>query len=1369
LLALFAGCAVVVASVSAAVGNRSHPAKRIPKARTAGLVQEKEHRTDQVREYLQEHSDPSGRVRPDLWQEGVRAFKRLKVSDWGGPSASTPGTWQQFGPAPFRVDPGPAGHFDETRLFQGVGPNSGEVGDIAISPAGKNDETVYIASNDGGVWKTTNGGGSWTPLTDSMPSNSIAALALDPVAPDIVYAGTGNPDNNGFLKGVGLFRSENGGQTWEQRGASVFTGRAIFRIVSPSPDVVLVATDCGLYRSVDGGTHFGSNAPFFNNGAAVISGSGCTTRPSTDSQFYTSADCTDQTACVTDLKVDTASSDTIYAAVDGQGIYESTDGGQTFPTNLFDNPGAPAAPFTRISFAQSTNPDNKTMYASVAMPPAVGLDYTFKGLYKSVDGGDTWARKSAADALALDPNYESPGNRDWIAFSRWDGAHWQIWTRSSDGHEYKLTDTASSNNLDPAISPSGNYIAFSSNRDGNYELYWMNSDGTSQTRVTNNAGIDEFPSWSANESALAFDTNRNGNYDIYVHLFNSGTDVPVTTNVADDQRPVFSPDGETLAFMTTRDDANPTTCNPCNTNIYTVSLDDLAHPSQVTKNTATDENPSWAPDGTRIAYDSNRSAGNFDIYTANADGSGSVTPIATSTTSSDTFPTWSEDGQYIAFDSNRSGNDDVWSAKSDGSGSATQLTDDPADDVEPNGEPDYYSNPCQCEYDLTLGVDPQDAGVVYLGFQQLSLSTDGGDSFTSQPITKSEVHWDNHAITFSPSTHWGGFPTPVWIGTDGGVATSDDAGSTWANLNEGIATGLFRGIDIGRGSALNNKYSYGGTQDIGTSEHRPNFGLDWHLSIDGDGGRVAVDPTNPLRAYGIDNGGFIATTDGGASWTTPGANGSAFTYAIDPNYTKVVYRGTAQSGGFKPASVLQRSLSYGSANSWVTMHTFASPVWSIAVSKTNSKILWASLANGTIARTGNADAGPAAIWAFSNVPVAATGRASSIAVDPTDANTAVVVYKGFCAATCPAGTITKHVFRTTNAGGSWQDISGTNGGAQNFPDLPANSVTIDPTTSPHTIIVGTDAGVVSSQDNGKTWQVLGTGLPVAEVSSVQLDPTANPPLLRVGTYGRSVWELMRAPATVPGAPSNVSATAGNASAALRWSAPSLNGGRAISGYVVTPYVGGVAQPSRAVGTATSATVTGLTNGRLYTFRVSAMNAIGTGPPSAASNGVTPAGAPGAPQSVVATGGDRRARVRWTAPASNGGSGITGYTVTPHAAGRSFSPIPVGNVGTVVITGLTNGTRYTFTVSASNRIGTGPGTTSNSVVPRPLKQVACIVPKVVGRPLAKAKRLIKAAHCRVGKISYRRSTRAKKGRVLSQKPKPRTHRPVGARVSLVVGR
>lgn len=182
-------------------------------------------------------------------------------------------------------------------------------------------------------------------------------------------------------------------------------------------------------------------------------------------------------------------------------------------------------------------------------------------------------------------------------------------------------------------------------------------------------------------------------------------------------------------------------------------------------------------------------------------------------------------------------------------------------------------------------------------------------------------------------------------------------------------------------------------------------------------------------------------------------------------------------------------------------------------------------------------------------------------------------------------------------------------------------------------------------------------------------------------------------ATVPGSPTGVTGTAGNASVGLNWTAPASDGGSPITGYRITPYIGSAAQTPVLTGSAaTSFTVTGLTNGTAYTFTVAAINAVGTGPDSAPSPLLTPASGPsvpGAPTAVTGVPGDRSVALGWTAPASDGGSQITGYRITPYIGSTAQTPINTGSAATsYTVTALTNGTAYTFTVAATNAIGTG---------------------------------------------------------------------------------
>ena len=212
------------------------------------------------------------------------------------------------------------------------------------------------------------------------------------------------------------------------------------------------------------------------------------------------------------------------------------------------------------------------------------------------------------------------------------------------------------------------------------------------------------------------------------------------------------------------------------------------------------------------------------------------------------------------------------------------------------------------------------------------------------------------------------------------------------------------------------------------------------------------------------------------------------------------------------------------------------------------------------------------------------------------------------------------------------------------------------------------------------------------------------------------------PGTVPTAPRNLLAEAGDTQVTLRWTEPASGGGNTINGYEYQQKEGNAEFGSwtditGAGANTTEHTVTGLTNGASYTFRVLAKNPRGAGPASNDASAV-PGTVPTAPQSLTATAGNTAVQLDWTAPSSDGGSAILSYEYRYQPSSGSFNnwaTVPDSNVNTTThsITGLDNGTAYTFEVraaTASNKgasasatatpVGVAPGKPSVTVTGRP---------------------------------------------------------------------
>jgi photosystem II stability/assembly factor-like uncharacterized protein len=274
----------------------------------------------------------------------------------------------------------------------------GRIDDFAVVEG--DTDIIYAATASGGLWKTVNNGVTWEPVFDGQSTSSIGDVTVAPSSPDIVWVGTGEPNNRQSSSwGDGVYKSEDAGLTWKCMGLrdSHHIGRIV--IHPQNPDIVYVAAlgrlwgpnkERGLFRTTDGGRTW-VNTKFIDENTGFV-----------------------------DVAIDLENPATLYAAAyqrrrtaygfngggPGSGLYKTTDGGDTW-VRLIN--GLPEGTTGRIGLdVYRRNPG--IVYAII--------EHKEGGIFRSEDKGATWKRMSMTNPrpmyysqIRVDPNNDQ---RIWV-------------------------------------------------------------------------------------------------------------------------------------------------------------------------------------------------------------------------------------------------------------------------------------------------------------------------------------------------------------------------------------------------------------------------------------------------------------------------------------------------------------------------------------------------------------------------------------------------------------------------------------------------------------------------------------------------------------------------------------------------------------------------------------------------------------------------------------------------------------------------------------------------------------------------------------------------------------------------------------------
>lgn len=265
----------------------------------------------------------------------------------------------------------------------------------------------------------------------------------------------------------------------------------------------------------------------------------------------------------------------------------------------------------------------------------------------------------------VDPAWSPDGTK--IAWTHYDVTG-EIYVANADGTGRTNLTNNTKEDLDATWSPDGTKLTFTSYRDARWEVYSMNPDGTGQTRLTSRPCQSYDAAWSPDGTRIAFFCGLDTFAEVYVIDPDGSDAVRLTNDLVEQTFFSWSPDSQWLVYVT-QPEKEDSDISKVNVGTGTIV--------QLTNDTAYDFGPVWSPDGTRIAFSTNRS-GNYEIYVINPDGSNPVN--LTQAAQADYVPKWSYDGQMISFISARDGNKELYVMNADGS-NQMRLTNTAEDEV----------------------------------------------------------------------------------------------------------------------------------------------------------------------------------------------------------------------------------------------------------------------------------------------------------------------------------------------------------------------------------------------------------------------------------------------------------------------------------------------------------------------------------------------------------------------------------------------------------------------------------------------------------------------------------------------------------------